>query len=138
MLFPNSKQTTIRSAMDRSSNQYFRICFCFRRMFRLKAVEPPHDVKGLFQVYSENGTMSIDRLVWFLTEFQGEENTKKEDAQAIFNSLRHLNIFQRKGLHLEAFLKYLTSDNNPPLSPSLGVIISTSHSVIFSIYMFLN
>ncbi|KAE9463585.1 hypothetical protein C3L33_04496, partial [Rhododendron williamsianum] len=115
--------------MDRSSNQSFRICFCFRRMFLQKAAEPPQDVKRLFETYSENGIMSVDHLVWFLSEFQGEENAKKEDAQAIFNSLRHLNIFQRKGLNLEAFFKHLISDNNPPLSPSLGVIISTSHSI---------
>ncbi|KAI8574019.1 hypothetical protein RHMOL_Rhmol01G0321300 [Rhododendron molle] len=106
--------------MDRSSNQSFKICFCFRRMFLQKAAEPPQDVKRLFEAYSENGIMSVDRLVWFLSEFQGEENAKKEDAQAIFNSLKHLNIFQRKGLNLEAFFKHLISDNNPPLSP-LGV-----------------
>ncbi|KAH7864055.1 hypothetical protein Vadar_025182 [Vaccinium darrowii] len=117
----SSSKLSVSFFMERASKQYYRFCFCFNRMFRQKAVEPPHDVKALFETYSENGTMSVDHLLWFLSEFQLEEKATKEDAQAILNSLKHLNIFQRKGLHLEAFFKHLFSDNNPPLSPSLGV-----------------
>ncbi|GMP89697.1 hypothetical protein CsSME_00041151 [Camellia sinensis var. sinensis] len=36
------------------SQQSFRVCFCCRRMFRVRAAEPPEDVKELFKRYSEN------------------------------------------------------------------------------------
>ncbi|XP_034220238.1 phosphoinositide phospholipase C 2-like isoform X3 [Prunus dulcis] len=97
-----------------SNKQSFKVCFCFKRIFRLKVAEPPEDIKNLFNQYAENGTITIDNLQNFLIEFQGEPNATKEDAQAIFNSLRHLNIFQRKGLHLDAFFRYLLGDLNPP------------------------
>ncbi|XP_028069587.1 phosphoinositide phospholipase C 2-like [Camellia sinensis] len=103
------------------SQQSFRVCFCCRRMFRVRAAEPPEDVKELFKRYSENGTMSLDQLLLFLRELQGEKNATKEEAQAILHSLKQLNIFQRKGLHLEAFFRFLLGDLNFPLSPSLGV-----------------
>ncbi|XP_021816353.1 phosphoinositide phospholipase C 2-like [Prunus avium] len=97
-----------------SNKQSFTVCFCFKRIFRLKVAEPPEDIKNLFNQYAENGTITIDNLQNFLIEFQGEPNATKEDAQTIFNSLRHLNIFQRKGLHLDAFFRYLLGDLNPP------------------------
>ncbi|BFG33913.1 hypothetical protein CerSpe_201870 [Prunus speciosa] len=97
-----------------SNKQSFKVCFCFKRIFRVKVAEPPEDIKNLFNQYAENGTITIDNLQNFLIEFQGEPNATKEDAQTIFNSLRHLNIFQRKGLHLDAFFRYLLGDLNPP------------------------
>uniref|UniRef100_A0A7N0THH3 Phosphoinositide phospholipase C n=1 Tax=Kalanchoe fedtschenkoi TaxID=63787 RepID=A0A7N0THH3_KALFE len=106
------------------SKQTYRVCFCFRRRFRLAAAEAPAEVKELFERYSENNTMTVDHLHRFLVEVQKEEKATKEDAQAIVDSLhelKHLNIFQRKGLHLEAFFKYLFADFNPAISPSLGV-----------------
>lgn len=69
--------------------------------------------------------MTVDQLQRFLIEVQKEKDATKEDAQVIFDSLRelkHLNIFHRRGLNLEAFFKYLFGDINPPLSPSRGVI----------------
>lgn len=103
------------------SRQSFKICFCFRRIFKLRALEPPEEVKVLFDQYSQNGIMSLDDLRGFLVEFQGEYSATREDAQAIFNSLKHLNIFSRRGLHLEAFFRYLLGDLNGPLSA--GVIL---------------
>ncbi|CAK9137005.1 unnamed protein product [Ilex paraguariensis] len=103
------------------SKQNFRVCFCFRRRFKLRAVEPPDDVRRLFESYSDNGTMSANYLRSFLMEFQEEDNATDERVQEIFNSLKHLNIFQRKGLHLEAFFRYLIGDHNLAISPSLGV-----------------
>lgn len=73
----------------------------------------------MFDQYSENGTMNIDQLQMFLEEIQGEESDIK--AQAIFNNLRHLNIFQRRGLRLEDFFRYLLGDLNLAFSPSQGV-----------------
>ncbi|XP_042491540.1 phosphoinositide phospholipase C 2-like isoform X2 [Macadamia integrifolia] len=106
------------------SKQTYKVCFCFRRRFRLRVAEAPQDIKSLFETYSENGTMNVDHLHRFLIEIQGEDKATKEEAQAIIDSLKdlkHLNIFHRKGLNLEAFFKYLFGDINPPLSPSRGV-----------------
>ncbi|KMT05047.1 hypothetical protein BVRB_7g172050 [Beta vulgaris subsp. vulgaris] len=90
-------------------------------MFKLKMAEPPQDIVDLFNDYSDNGVMTIENLCEFLKDFQGENNaTTFESAQAIFDSLKHLHVFQRRGLHLDAFFKYLFGDLNPPLAP-LGV-----------------
>ncbi|XP_068339515.1 phosphoinositide phospholipase C 2-like isoform X1 [Pyrus communis] len=99
-----------------SNKQSFNVCFCFQRKFRLWMAEPPEDIKNVFYLYAQNGTMTIDDLQKFLIEFQGESSATKEDAQAIFDSLKHLNIFQRKELDLGAFFRYLLGDLNPPLS----------------------
>lgn len=99
-----------------NTKQSFKVCFCFRRIFRLKVAEPPEDIKKMFDMYAENDTISLDELHSFMVDFQGEADATKEDAQAIFNSLKHLNIFQRKGLHLDAFFRYLFGDLNPPIS----------------------
>eukprot|EP00257_Ricinus_communis_P026890 XP_025014304.1 phosphoinositide phospholipase C 2-like isoform X2 [Ricinus communis] len=100
-----------------NKNKYI-FCFCFRRIFKDRLLEPPQDVKDLFEQYSQNGIMSPVDLLKFLVEKQGEEDAKAGDAQAIFNSLKHLNIFQRKGLDLEAFFRYLIGDLNVALSPT--------------------
>ncbi|XP_002533650.2 phosphoinositide phospholipase C 2 [Ricinus communis] len=107
------------------SKQTYRVCFCFRRRFRLAVAEAPQEIKSLFDQYSDNnGLMSIDQLRRFLVEIQKQDNATTEDAQAIFNNLhelKHLNIFHRKGLNLEAFFKYLFGDINPPLDVKRGV-----------------
>ncbi|KAL8140952.1 hypothetical protein V2J09_006973 [Rumex salicifolius] len=78
-------------------SQAFKFCFSFKPMFNLRASESPEDVMKLFDEYSENGTMSVHHLHKFLVEQQGERDATEEDAQAIFNGLKHLQIFQRKG-----------------------------------------
>ncbi|EYU20012.1 hypothetical protein ABFS82_06G067200 [Erythranthe guttata] len=103
------------------SKQTYRVCFCFRRRFRLAASEAPPDVKDIFNRYSENGVMSAEQLRQFLVDVQSEEGATLEDAQAIMDSLKHLNIFHRRGFNLESFFKYLFGDVNPPLNPNLGV-----------------
>ena len=80
--------------------------------------------------------MSIDHLQRFLIEVQQEEKATVEDAQAILDSLhefKHLNIFHRKALNLEAFFKYLFGDINPPLSTALGVILDFRFHFFFSV-----
>ncbi|XP_022964953.1 phosphoinositide phospholipase C 2-like [Cucurbita moschata] len=112
----------------------FRVCFCFRRRFRTNVAEAPEDVKRVFDQYSENGTMNIDQLQMFLEEVQGEESEMK--AHAIFDNLKHLNIFQRRGLRLEDFFQYLLGDLNLAFSPSQGVYqdmrAPLSHYYIFT------
>ncbi|XP_011032115.1 PREDICTED: phosphoinositide phospholipase C 1-like isoform X3 [Populus euphratica] len=97
--------------------QPFRVCIFCIRTFIHRVLEPPDDVKKLFQDYSQNGIMSMDDLLNFLSKVQGQNNAKEDDAEAIFNTLKHLNIFPRKGLNLEAFYRYLLGDLNTPLSP---------------------
>ncbi|TYH14181.1 hypothetical protein ES288_A06G199300v1 [Gossypium darwinii] len=99
------------------SKQTYRVCFCFRRRFRVAVSEAPEEIKQVFEHYSEHGMMSIDGLHRFLVEFQKENKATREDAQKIVDSVKH---FHRKGLNLEGFFKYLFGDINPPLA-SLGV-----------------
>ncbi|KAG8380819.1 hypothetical protein BUALT_Bualt06G0056100 [Buddleja alternifolia] len=118
------------------SKQTYRVCCCFWRRFRLAAAEAPADVKEIFEDYSSNGVMSVDQLRRFLVEVQGEENATMEDAQSVMDGLKHLHIFHRRGLNLEAFFKYLLGDVNPPLDPKIGVhhdmTAPLSHYFIYS------
>lgn len=110
-----------------STKQTYRVCFCFRRRFKLAAAEAPAEIRDLFDRYSENGTMTVNHLQRFLIEVQKEDKATLEVAQGVMDSLHELkilNIFHRKGLNLEAFFKYLFSDINPPLS-TIGVIFLT-------------
>ncbi|GMP47810.1 hypothetical protein CsSME_00015387 [Camellia sinensis var. sinensis] len=79
--------------------------------------------------------MTVDHLHRFLIEVEGEDKATKEDAESIIeslNELKHLHIFHRKGLHLEAFFHYLFSDSNPPLSPSPKVIQTKSFLIFLA------
>ncbi|XP_077217409.1 phosphoinositide phospholipase C 2-like isoform X2 [Tasmannia lanceolata] len=106
--------------MSSSRNTTYKYCFCFRRRFRGALTEPPEDIKREFERWAENGVMGVDGLHRFLCEFQGEEKTSKEEAQYILDRFKHHNVF-RKGFNLDTFFRYLFGEDNPPLSPSLGV-----------------
>ncbi|KAK3206537.1 hypothetical protein Dsin_020583 [Dipteronia sinensis] len=101
------------------SNQAFKCCFIFKRIFKLRVSEPPEDIKQLFQDYSEGGNMTVEDLLRFMKEVQEEENATTEEAQNIFNSLKHLFIFHRRGFHLDAFFRYLLGDLNLPISSNV-------------------
>ncbi|KAM7272119.1 hypothetical protein ACFE04_031333 [Oxalis oulophora] len=108
--------------------QTFKVCFCFRRRFKLTLSEAPDEIKSLFDHYSDNNTkiMTVDHLHRFLIEVQKQEKATKEEAQAIIDNtlheFKHLNhLFHRKGFNIEAFFKYLFGDRNPPLNPTLKV-----------------
>ncbi|KAK2640998.1 hypothetical protein Ddye_022761 [Dipteronia dyeriana] len=101
-------------------NQAFKCCFFFKRIFKLRVSEPPEDIKEMFEDYSEkNGNMTVEDLLRFMKEVQGEENATTEQAHNIFNSLKHLFIFHRKDLHLDAFFRYLLGDHNLPISSNV-------------------
>ncbi|KAG5533512.1 hypothetical protein RHGRI_027630 [Rhododendron griersonianum] len=100
------------------SGQTYKFCWCFQRRFKLAAAEAPAEVKALFDQYSNNGLMDAEQLHRFMIEVQKEESSTVGDAQGI---LKHLNLFHRKGLHLDAFFKFLFADTNPPLSPKIEV-----------------
>ncbi|NP_001304243.1 phosphoinositide phospholipase C 2-like [Vigna radiata] len=105
------------------SKQTYSLCFCLRRRFSLPVSEAPPEIRTLFDRYSdENGIMTASHVRGFLVEVQKEESVTEEEAQAIIDGHKHLSIFHRRGLNLESFFNYLfSSNNNPPLSPSLGV-----------------
>ncbi|KAI4382777.1 hypothetical protein MLD38_008695 [Melastoma candidum] len=103
------------------SRQTYKVCFCFRRRFRLAPPEPPSQVKSIFKRYSENGIMDPDQLRRFLAEVQGEGNVSPEDALGIIdriNQQRHLNVFhQRRWIDLDGFFSFLIGEINSPLLP---------------------
>ncbi|XP_071732758.1 phosphoinositide phospholipase C 2-like [Rutidosis leptorrhynchoides] len=102
-----------------ANKQTYRVCFCFRRRFRLAATEAPPSIKSLFDKYSENGIMNINHLHRFLIDVQKQHNATVEDAQTIMHNTAH--IFHRKGFNLETFFKYLFGDSNPALDPDRSV-----------------
>ncbi|KAL8214776.1 hypothetical protein R6Q57_004225 [Mikania cordata] len=101
------------------SKQTFRVCWCFRRRFNLKEIEPPADIKELFSRYSDNDVMTAEHLQRFMVEVQGDDKVSKEEAEAVVDAtikeMKHLPIFHRKELNLDAFFRYLFSDSNHPL-----------------------
>ncbi|KAM7531989.1 hypothetical protein LguiB_035399 [Lonicera macranthoides] len=101
------------------SKQTYRVCFCFRRKFKVAVAEAPAEIKDLFYLYSDNGIMTADHLHKFISVVQGDDKVNKEDAESIMettlNEHKHLKIFHRKGLNLEAFFRYLFADINSPL-----------------------
>ncbi|GJY33227.1 phosphoinositide phospholipase C 2-like protein [Tanacetum coccineum] len=116
------------------SKQTYKVCFCFRRRFKLAATEAPPPIKSLFEQYSDNnGIMTVDHLQRFLVEVQKQEKASVEDAQAIMNTTAHL--FHRKGFNLETFFKYLFGESNPALEDRLvhhDMTAPLSHYFIFT------
>ncbi|KAE8656763.1 Phosphoinositide phospholipase C 7 [Hibiscus syriacus] len=107
----------------------YRVCLCWRRIFKTRVVEPPADVKDAFYSFSPSGMMTVDDLLRFLIQHQGQKNATMKDAQAIFDTLKHLSVFQRRELHLDAFFRYLLGDLNlahPP--PSKHYFLFTGHN----------
>ncbi|KAK7300528.1 hypothetical protein RJT34_11374 [Clitoria ternatea] len=117
------------------SKQTYSVCFCWQRRFKLALAEAPPEIKTFFEEYSENELMTASHLRRFMVEVQRQEKATEEEAQTIIDSFKH---FHRKGhgLNLETFFKYLFSDDNPPLSPSLGVhhdmTLPLSHYFIYT------
>lgn len=96
-----------------SGKQHFKVCFCCTRVFKLRGGEVPEGIKKVFESYSVNEIMSMDDLIRFLEKEQKEVTDVKIKAQNIFDSLKHLNVVhRRRGLTLEAFVRYLIGDNN--------------------------
>ncbi|CAN1811497.1 Phosphoinositide phospholipase C 2 [Linum perenne] len=122
------------------SRQTYRVCFCFRRRFKLAVAEAPDEIKTLFNSYSSNGLMSADHFLRFLTEVQKQENVTLDEAQATIDSLhetKHLSILHHhraQSLNLETFFNYLFGDTNPPLDLKLhhDMTAPLSHYFIYT------
>ncbi|KAE8734861.1 Phosphoinositide phospholipase C 2 [Hibiscus syriacus] len=118
------------------SKENYRVCLCWRRIFKTRVVEPPVDVKDVFYSISPSGMMTVDDLLRFLIQHQGQKNATMKDAQTIFDSLKHLSIFQRRGLHLDAFFRYLLGDlilaHPPPSKVHHDMNAPLSHYFLFT------
>jgi phosphatidylinositol phospholipase C, delta len=103
------------------STHKFRYCCCFTRKFHLQEVEPPDDVRALFQEYSEGGPhMSPDQLSKFLAAPQAE-------ADNIIDRIRQqkgpLARISRPVLTLDDFHHFLFSQElNPPFKSEVSFV----------------
>ncbi|KAL0843602.1 hypothetical protein Bca101_016847 [Brassica carinata] len=59
--------------------------------------------------------MSVDEMLRFVIQVQGETHADSNYVKDIFNMLKHHGVFHPRGLHLEEFYRYLLSDFNSPL-----------------------
>uniref|UniRef100_M4DV18 Phosphoinositide phospholipase C n=1 Tax=Brassica campestris TaxID=3711 RepID=M4DV18_BRACM len=96
----------------------FKVCFCCVRSFKVKTSEPPQEIKTLFEDYSGDGRMSVDEMLRFVIQVQGEKHADSNYVKDIFHRLKHHGVFHPRGIHLEGFYRYLLSDFNSPLPPS--------------------
>ncbi|WZZ31542.1 hypothetical protein YC2023_014943 [Brassica napus] len=96
----------------------FKVCFCCVRSFKVKTSEPPQEIKTLFEDYSGDGRMSVDEMLTFVIQVQGEKHADSNYVKDIFHRLKHHGVFHPRGIHLEGFYRYLLSDFNSPLPPS--------------------
>ncbi|XP_020274398.1 phosphoinositide phospholipase C 2-like isoform X1 [Asparagus officinalis] len=88
---------------------------CFGQPLGPVSGDPAEAFKDVFLRYSDNGLMGTDQLRRFLMEVQGDE------LEGVGSQDLGFKCFQGGGLDLDAFFRYLSSDDNPPLDPSLGV-----------------
>ncbi|KAG2310883.1 hypothetical protein Bca52824_022440 [Brassica carinata] len=95
----------------------FKVCFCCVRSFKVKTSEPPQEIKTLFDNYSGDGRMSVDEMLRFVIQVQGEKHANSNYVKDIFHRLKHHGVFHPRGIHLEGFYRYLLSDFNSPLPP---------------------
>ncbi|XP_072961470.1 phosphoinositide phospholipase C 2-like isoform X1 [Typha angustifolia] len=94
----------------------YKLCLCFRRRFRPASNDPPEGIKKVFESYMEGGVVGAERLQKFLAEVQGE-TFSLEAAQAVIDGAKEFRLIKKKGLSVDAFFRYLFSDDNAPLSP---------------------
>ncbi|XP_071720152.1 phosphoinositide phospholipase C 2-like isoform X2 [Rutidosis leptorrhynchoides] len=118
------------------SKQTYKFCLCFRRRFKLGVGGPPDDVKDLFSRYSDNGVMTSDHLQRFMVEVQGDHTATKEDAEvaidATIKEMKHLPIFHRRVLNLDAFFRYLFGESNLPLPFPPKMVTETYGDVLYT------
>lgn len=108
----------------------YRILCCLRCQYASASNDPSEDLKKVFEKYSsKNGMMGLEQLQEFMKEVQGEENAS-EVAQAVLDKSKDFRLFKKKDFSLDAFFRYLSSNDNSPLPSVVSLEIS---SIIFSI-----
>ncbi|XP_074295021.1 phosphoinositide phospholipase C 4-like [Silene latifolia] len=103
----------------------FRVCFCYTRKFNMMDLEPPSDIKEMFNKYIEGGGayMTQTQLSRFLVEIQGvqPENATAEAKKIVEEVLKRRPHIAKNtknnsnSFTLDDFFYYLFSvDLNPP------------------------
>ncbi|KAJ4978692.1 hypothetical protein NE237_009472 [Protea cynaroides] len=98
----------------------YKMLFCFTRKFRSSEVQPPADVRGAFNKYSERGNMKAEQLHRFLVQAQGDVNATIADAEHIIQQVvqRRDQVIKnaKNTLTLDDFFRYLFADDlNAPI-----------------------
>ncbi|KAJ3688129.1 hypothetical protein LUZ61_017293 [Rhynchospora tenuis] len=112
----------------------YRICYCFRLRYRPASNEPSDGLKKVFKKYSgEVGAMGLEQLQHFMSEVQGEADAVAA-AQTVLERSKEFRLLKRKGVSLDAFFHYLSSNENSPLLPVVhqDMMAPLSHYFIFT------
>ncbi|KNA12043.1 hypothetical protein SOVF_129550 [Spinacia oleracea] len=123
----------------------YMICGCFARKFEKAELQPPSDIKQLFDKYAECGPhMTAEHLQKFIVEVQGDPNATVAEAERIIEDIKsrrkhpHMPLFSttaRKTSNLDEFFSYLFSiDLNPPINPKVhqDMTAPLSHYFIYT------
>ncbi|KAL2227419.1 phosphoinositide phospholipase C 6 [Sesamum indicum] len=103
------------------SYNYYKMFGCFNRKFKVSESQPPPDVREAFWRYTDGGSsMTAEQLLKFLVEYQKEESSTAEDAEAIMQHVFHHrhHTDKRHTFTLEDFFYFLFQDElNGPIDP---------------------
>ncbi|KAL0317074.1 UNVERIFIED_CONTAM: Phosphoinositide phospholipase C 6 [Sesamum angustifolium] len=103
------------------SYNYYKMFGCFNRKFKVSESQPPPDVREAFWRYTEgSSSMTAEQLLKFLVEYQKEESSSAEDAEAIMQYVFHHrhHTDKRHTFTLEDFFYFLFQDElNGPIDP---------------------
>ncbi|KAJ4786413.1 Phosphoinositide phospholipase C [Rhynchospora pubera] len=112
----------------------YRICYCFRLRYRPASNEPSDGLKEVYKKYAgADGAMGLEQLQRFMSEVQGEADAVAA-AQTVMERSKEFRLLKRKGISLDAFFHYLSSNENSPLLPGLhqDMTAPLSHYFIFT------
>lgn len=110
-------------------------CFCFTRKFKIAEIQPPEDVRRVFETYADGvggaggPTIGAEGLRRFLVESQGEKGISAAEVARMMERFRgadstgpkhYLEKIVKPGgsnfLSIEQFYHFLFSpDLNPPI-----------------------
>jgi phosphatidylinositol phospholipase C, delta len=119
-------------------------CFCFTRKFKIAEMQPPDDVRTVFETYADGvgggggSTISAEGLRRFLVESQGEKGISSAEVARVVEKFRsadatgpkhYLEKIIKHGapnfLSIEEFYYFLFSpDLNPPIKHDVSFVIS--------------
>ncbi|KAL0401209.1 UNVERIFIED_CONTAM: Phosphoinositide phospholipase C 2 [Sesamum latifolium] len=103
------------------SYNYYKMFGCFNRKFKVSEAQPPPDVREAFWRYTDgSSSMTAEQLLKFLVEYQKEESSTAEDAEAVMQHVFHHrhHTDKRHTFTLEDFFYFLFQDElNGPIDP---------------------
>ena len=97
----------------------YRVCCCFTRSFWTAELQPPDDVKELFEKYAGGAAayMTAEQFRHFLWAEQvaTTDDPPEKIVENVLKQRHHIAKFTRNTLSLDDFFHYLFSiDLNPP------------------------